>query len=160
MIHYINLTNGIDAIREYGLVDYRFMRLLSTDCEQKNWPRVVASIPDDMLMHLALGSEVYVYDYGANKMIPRSVWQGLEFIKTLLHDRWGLEPHKPVGRAAPGLGYFKHVLAGIVIDETRIRYYRQYLRTSRLRVVPVTGPTRADGDYDGRVAALHALVTQ
>ena len=36
-ISYINLTNGIEAIRKYNLSEYRFIRIPSTYCEQKLW---------------------------------------------------------------------------------------------------------------------------
>lgn len=32
--HFINLTNGIEAIEEHHLTDYRFIRIQSTACEQ------------------------------------------------------------------------------------------------------------------------------
>ena len=77
-IHFINLSNGIKAITDYNLSDYRFIRLQSTTCEQKRWEEILLTISDDFLISLALGYHCIVYDYGANKNVPRDVWQGLK----------------------------------------------------------------------------------
>lgn len=58
IIHnYINLTNGVEAIPmlEFWNEDYRFIRIQSTICEQKNWDRLIQDLDYDFLMNLALG---------------------------------------------------------------------------------------------------------
>jgi hypothetical protein len=85
-INYINLTNGIEAIPQ--LMDYRFIRIQSTLCEQKNWDRLIQDLDYDFLMNVAIGNECCVYDFGTKKPISRAVYQGLEFIKYILYRRW------------------------------------------------------------------------
>ena len=85
--NYINLTNGVEAIPKLQ-GDYRFIRIQSTVCEQKLWDRLIQDLDYDFLMNLALGHKCIVYDFGARKPIPRAVYQGLEFIKYVLHRRW------------------------------------------------------------------------
>lgn len=77
---YVNLTNGIEAISQLNLSDYSFIRIQSTICEQKLWDRLIQDLDYDFLMNVALGNKCVVYDYGANKPIPRAIYQGLEFI--------------------------------------------------------------------------------
>lgn len=85
---YVNLTNSIEAISQLNLSDYSFIRIQSTICEQKLWDRLIQDLDYDFLMNVALGNKCVVYDYGANKPIPRAIYQGLEFIKYVLHKRW------------------------------------------------------------------------
>ena len=59
--NYINLTNGIEAIREYHLSDYSFIRIQSTACEQKLWDKLILDLDYDFLMNVALGNECVVW---------------------------------------------------------------------------------------------------
>lgn len=88
--NYINLTNGVEAIPmlKFWNEDYRFIRIQSTICEQKNWDRLIQDLDYDFLMNLALGHKCVVYDFGARKPVPRAVYQGLEFVKYVLSRRW------------------------------------------------------------------------
>jgi hypothetical protein len=104
--HWINLTNGLQAIKEYNLTDYRVMRLQSTWCEQKHWGRILWSIPDEFLFQLALGHTCIVYDYGVRKEIPRAIWQGLEWVRYVLTRRWNNYIIIPQGRSRKMELYF------------------------------------------------------
>lgn len=86
-VNYINLTNGIEAIPNISN-GYRFIRIQSTICEQKNWDRLIQELDYDFLMNVARGNECVVYDYGARKPIARAVYQGMEFVKYVLYKRW------------------------------------------------------------------------
>jgi hypothetical protein len=55
--HYINLTNGLEAVprlQALGL-DYSYLRLPSTRCEQQQFEALVNDLDGDLLMRLALG---------------------------------------------------------------------------------------------------------
>ena len=86
-INYINLTNGIESLSTLP-IGYRFIRIQSTTCEQKNWDRLIQDLDYDFLLNVALGNECVIYDYGARKLVPRAAYQGLEFLKYVLHKRW------------------------------------------------------------------------
>ena len=86
-INYINLTNGIEALPKL-LDGYRFIRIQSTICEQKLWDRIIQDLDYDFLLNVSIGNECMIYDYGARKPISRAVYQGVEFIKYVLHKRW------------------------------------------------------------------------
>ena len=89
-VNYLNPTNGIESIPmlRFWNEDYRFIRKQSTICEQKNWDRLIQDLDYDFLMNIAISNKCYIYDYGARKPIPRAVYQGVEFIKYVLHKRW------------------------------------------------------------------------
>ena len=68
--HYINLSNGIEAIGpllEAGLLPdhVRFCRVQSSHCEAQDFNAILQNLDHDLLMHLALGFDVRVYDFGS-----------------------------------------------------------------------------------------------
>jgi len=144
--NWINLTNGLQAIRDYGLVDYNVMRLQSTHCEQKRWGDVLASVPDEFLFRLALGDECRVFDYGARKAVPRAVWQGLEWVRYAVTRRWTGEEVAPEGRAKTMGPYFAAQYAALTDREKARLDYFGGLTTGVPRISAVTAPTTHDGD--------------
>ncbi len=144
-VHFINLTNGIQAVRDYGLTDYRFMRLQSTACEQKRWEDILLTTTDDFMMAAALGHGCIVYDYGANKQVPRAVWQGLEWVKYALSKRWHGINYQPQGRARTSTGYFALQYEGLTKRaRARMDYYKRYVN-GPLCINAVTQATEHDG---------------
>lgn len=148
--HFINLTNGIQAIEEHGLTDVRFIRIQSTACEQKRWEDILVQLSDDFILSAALGHHCIVYDYGANKAVPRAVWQGLEWIKYALWRAWWRRPYRPIGRAITMEPYFAEQYAKLSPRaRARLSYFARYCRPGepRLHIASVTGPTTHDGDF-------------
>lgn len=146
--HWINLTNGLQAIRDYGLSDWRALRLQSTYCEQKRWEDVLTSVPDEMLLRLAMGEECRVYDYGARKPQPRACWQGLEWVRYALTRRWTGELLQPAGRAASSGPYFDQQYRQM---SDRARHRLDYFANltggaGRPVITAVCGATDRDGD--------------
>lgn len=146
--HWINLTNGLQAVRDYGLTDWRALRLQSTYCEQKRWEDILAAVPDEMLFRLAWGQECRVYDYGARKPQPRACWQGLEWVRYALTRRWTGELLEPTGRASLMGPYFDQQYRSL---SPRCRHRLDYFanltgHTTRPVITAVTGPTIHDGD--------------
>ena len=158
--HFINLTNGIQAIEDYGLTDVRFVRIQSTACEQKRWEDILMQLSDDFMISAALGHRCIVYDYGANKDVPRAIWQGLEWIKYVLWRHWcDRGPYQPVGRAQPMERYFDEQYRQLGPRvKARLNYFKRYCRYDEmvLRISSVTGPTTHDGDAAYYVGLLHA----
>ena len=147
-INYINLTNGIQFIEDFGLTDYRFIRIQSTHCEQKMWEEIIMSISDDFLMSAAIGHECVVYDCGANKNVPRAVWQGLEWIKFVIHLRWCGVECPPVGRARACKDYFKAEYCKLSKKaKGRIDYFKKF-RNGYINIKSITKPTCHDNDSD------------
>lgn len=157
--HFINLTNGIQAIEDYGLTDVRFVRIQSTACEQKRWEDILMQLSDDFMLSAALGHQCVVYDYGANKDVPRAIWQGLEWIKYALWRHWcDRGPYQPIGRAQPMERYFDEQYRQLGPRvKARLNYFKRYCPYGEeaLRISSVTGPTSRDGDTAYYVGVLH-----
>lgn len=149
-IHYVNLTNGIEAIKDYKLDDYRFIRIQSTMCEQKLMGEILLSISDDFLMNLALGNKCVVYDYGAKKDVPRAIWMGLEWILYVCHKRWSIDNYKPLTkRGGRTEKFFEEQYYKLDKSTKRkIDYYKKYLMIDKLNVEIVTSSTKNDSNND------------
>lgn len=145
--HFLNLTNGIEAlVREKEIENYHFIRIQSTACEQKRWDHILLDLDNHFLMCLALGHECIVYDYSARKEIPRSFYQGMEYIKYVLNKCWfDTEIICPKGMHT----YFKEVYRTLKPTTlSKIKYYRKFVHTEELHLTLVSGQTDRDGDYE------------
>lgn len=153
--NYINLTNGVEAILTLQ-GDYRFIRIQSTICEQKNWDRLIQDLDYDFLMNLALGHKCIVYDFGARKPIPRAVYQGLEFVKYVLNRRWldqeyvtNVNRSKNQERKNNCNDYFDKCYQKLE-DRTKkkLDYFLPYVITKEINLECVTDCTQHDGDKE------------
>lgn len=160
--HYVNLTNGVGFFQNLGFKADVFMRLSSTDCEQKRWWRVIDSIPDDLLLHAALGFQCVVFDAGHDGE-PRALWQGLQLFAHCLAREWRMPLPRPDGRCATALQYFgeqhrwlkQHHPATL----RRLQHYRRYLdRDATPTIVRAWSRTRMDGDYGQARCILYRYV--
>lgn len=157
--HFINLTNGIEAIADYGLDPHkvRFIRIQSTACEQKRWGDIIMQLSDDFLISAALGYHCVVYDYGANKGVPRAIWQGLEWIKYALWRRWYGQQYRPTGRAITMEPYFAERYRELSPRvKARLDYFKSYCASHLPQISAITESTTYDGDKAYYVEALHA----
>lgn len=152
VFHYINLTNGIEAIPTLPSNDYRFIRIQSTVCEQHLWDKLLLELSDDLLMNLALGYECIIYDYGAGKPVPKAVYQGLEFIRYVLHRRWLKMEYQPVIQRNKHTEIncwreFDHYYRNLSKKaKKKIDYFLPYLNTDEIQLSSVTDRTEHDGD--------------
>ena len=148
-VSFINLTNGLESLIEHNL-DFdkcRFIRIQSTACEQKRWATIIDDLSPDFMLHAAIGSHIYIYDYGANKEIPRAIWQGIEWIKYVLQKRWHSIDYSPVGRAISMQCYFEKEYAKLPkTTKAKLDYYKKYVG-DRIYITSFTNSTEHDGDY-------------
>lgn len=146
--HFINLTNGIEAIPVIS-EPYAFIRIQSTACEQKRWDFVLQDLDYTFLLALASGETCVVYDYGANKPVPRALYQGVEWVRYALTRRWLGVEITPIVRGRRVLRYFRECY-GALDKRTfaKIDYVRKFLNTDEIRIELRTGATQHDGDYD------------
>uniref|UniRef100_A0A7S2XVS5 Uncharacterized protein n=1 Tax=Fibrocapsa japonica TaxID=94617 RepID=A0A7S2XVS5_9STRA len=99
--HFINLTNGIEAMPDLvalGIAteDLDFLRIQSSHCEQCNFAGIIQELDHNFLMKLAQGHTCLVYDLGCrgtqwpdgSKGIPRALWWGLEWVRYCLGRSW------------------------------------------------------------------------
>jgi hypothetical protein len=158
-VHFVNLTNGIEAIRPNGLMNPHFIRLQSTACEQTRWGQILLDLSDDFLLHAAMGDTCYVYDYGASKFVPRAIWQGLEWVKYALNRRWYSHKYEPVARAATMGRYFDEQYEKLDRKvKNRLDYFVPFLAQAPVQVVGVPGRTTHDGDKQWYAAELSGVL--
>ena len=139
---FLNLTNGLLYDGPFD----GFIRIQSCHCEQKNWERVIDSIDNNFLMWLALGYDVEVVDYSANKEIPRALYQGLEFIWYCCCREWGIENTAFVN-GVNVTSYFTEGYNKIDRNKRRkFKYFRKFLNNPKKPKL-ISGRTDKDGDY-------------
>lgn len=156
-MNYINLTNGIESISmlRFWNEDYRFIRIQSTICEQKNWDRLIQDLDYDFLMNVAVGNQCVIYDYGARKPIPRAMYQGVEFIKYVLHKRWLNEEYLSDCNRSNGEhirrdcnSYFESCYRNLDNKTKRkLDYFKPYV-SGVIDIKAVTDATMHDGDKE------------
>lgn len=147
MKFYLNLTNGIEYIPNVN--SFNFIRIQSTACEQKRWDFILQELDYNFLMDLALGEEVIVVDYGANKEVPRACYQGLEWVKFALNKCWFGKEEKAVVRGYDSTNYFRECYAKL--DKRtlkKLEYFKKFLMTNKLHLECQTSSTDKDGSYE------------
>lgn len=163
---WVNLTNGIEVVRGLDSYNcpYNFCRFQSTSFEQRNWIAAIDSMPDDMLVNLAVGKPQTIIDFGANKNCPRALRQGIPIAAYIIARAWGIETDDK-------LRIFSRDGKNIVTvdDDTRmnilrsmthrqcsrLNYFKKYVCTDKLEFTLLCGKTTHDNDYDFHVDMLH-----
>lgn len=146
--HFVNLTNGIEAIPEIK-GEVGFIRIQSTACEQNRWEFIIQELDYTFLMAIALGYTVYVYDYSARKEIPRALYKGLEFVRYVLNRDWLQQSVDVNVNGHNSKDYFEEVYRSFrKRTKKKIKYFRKFLKTDTIDIVMVTDFTEHDGDYD------------
>lgn len=141
---FLNLTNGLLWDKHFD----GFLRIQSTHCERKMWDRVLLELDSNFLMWLALGKEIKVVDYSANKDVPRALYQGLEWIWFACRKAWNIPVETVEVRGTYSTKYFEQEYCKLSKSVLKkLKYYRKFLNNPR-RPEIVSGRTDKDGDYD------------
>jgi len=180
--HFINLSNGAEAlplIEKAGLrpEDVAFCRVQSSHCEAQDFNAVLANLDHNLLMHLALGFECRVYDFGSRgnywaveeaasdapsssaspeptaelQYVPRALWWGLEWSRYALNTLWHLEVGTPLLRGYNVQSLFDEQLRAIPKPLwKRLKYYRAYTATGlqEIRLRGYYAQTLLDGNKE------------
>jgi len=148
--HFLNLTNGIEAIKKYdiNLEKCHFINIKSTYCEQKLWDKILVNLDNDFLLNLAIGNECIIYDFSNKKKIPRSVWQGIPFIEYILNIIWFRRKTTPFVRGINVQNYFWNCYKELSNSTiSKIKYYRKFLNTNNIKIRCICDKTNLDGKY-------------
>ena len=170
--HFINLTNGLEAVPSLlelgvvsGLEELMFIRIQSTHCENTNHYGILESLDTTFLMHCALGNACIIYDYGSRGTgqligsedhrwgIPRAYWWGIEWIRHALADIWNLEEANQPQRFVRGYNTKPQFDAALcAMPKTlrrRLKYFRPFLKpNATLHIYPVYARTENDGEKE------------
>ena len=179
--HFINLSNGAEALQlldQAGVPPEQisFLRIQSSHCEAQDFNGILQNLDHNLLMHLALGYECRVYDFGSRgnfweadpsdpacdevvkKYVPRALWWGLEWSRYALNHIWHLD-----GSQTPLLrGYNVETMFASKVNalpkalHKRLKYYRSHLAPG-LSTVNLKG-YYAGTVLDGDKAAYRAML--
>lgn len=153
---YLNLTNGIEFIPKLSEhSNLKFIRIQSTACEQKRWDFILQELDYSFLLDLALGNNVTVVDYGANKEVSRACYQGVEWIKYALNNCWFGKDEKAFVRGTDATNYFGECYAKLEKRTLKkLNYFKKFLATESLHLDYQSTSTDKDGDYEYYKAIL------
>lgn len=151
VINFINLTNGIEAIKDYHLEDYQFIRIQSSQVERHCWEKIILNMDNNFLMNLALGNICAIYDYSANKRIPRALYQGVAFLVFVLERRW-FNRNTPINIRGliAGDDFYDKAYEKIRKNKDvkkKLDYFKKFLNTDKVDIVSYYGNTEIDGKY-------------
>ena len=161
---YLNLTNGIEYLKDWDkyntnyannpfavnpLNEVKFIRIQSTQCEQKNWDLVLQDLDYDFLLRLAMGYHIKVVDYSQKKEASRAMYQGLTFIRYCLERRWYGRKIIPIVNNYDCSKYFDEVYRKL--DKRtfkKLDYFKKFLMGLNVNLTSSCYTTQHDGDYD------------
>lgn len=186
--HFINLSNGAEAIELLANAGVppeaiSFMRIQSSHCEAQDFNGILQNLDHNLLMHLALGFECRVYDFGSRgnlweadstgdadagdggavqKYVPRALWWGLEWSRYALTRLWklddaGAEP--PLLRGINVESLFASKLRELPKPlSKKLKYYRAHLapELSELKLKGYFAGTLLDGNKEAYRSMLLA----
>jgi len=153
-VHFLNLTNGLEALpvlHDLGL-PHSFCRIQSTACEQQKFEQMINEVDAGVLMQLAAGRCVLVWDYGSRnrkRAVPRALWYGLEFVRFSLNKEWLGTQTEAYLRGVKVTDNFEKELRGFSRStKRRLRYFRRYLDPGmqEVRLYGVYKATEHDDD--------------
>ena len=154
-----NLTNGIEGIKKWNHLFENnppvFVRIQSSQCEAKNWMKILEGLDNNFLMYLALGFKVFIVDGSQRKDIPRAIYQGLPWIKFALTKRWFNKIDTPIVKKANVIDYFSHEYDKIFLFnqdsrktdlKKRLDYFKPFLISDKIELSGLSFSTENDGD--------------
>jgi len=152
---YLNLTNGLEILNydvSLAGLGFRFIRIQSTACEQKDFYRIIENLSDDFLFNLAIGNHVLVADATKTGRPSRAIWQGLTWVVYCLYRVW-FHTEKMPGwdekKERQMVRYFRDLYRDLPKRTyNRLKYYRRWLHIedlSHLNWLSIS--TQHDGDY-------------
>jgi hypothetical protein len=149
MKHYINLTNGLEYLI-YGIKPDGFIRIQSTACEQKRWWDIILDLDYTFLLDITQ-NPVIIYDASAHKNVPRAIFQGLEWIKYVLHRRWLKQSYTPIVRGHNCSEYFDWVYQVDCKERKKalkkLDYINKITSPKFIKIEAISHQTKNDGDY-------------
>ena len=141
---FLNLTNGLLWQGEFD----GFIRIQSCHCEQKLWTKIIQEVDNNFLMWLALGKDIQVVDYSARKDVPRSLYQGLEWVWFVCCKVWNLPMEKAMVRNNDCTAYFEEQYKKL--DKSTIKkisYFNKFIKHPKKPQI-VCSRTNMDGNYE------------
>lgn len=164
---WVNLTNGIEAVEfldKYN-VPFNYCRFQSTSFEQKNWSASVDSMPDDMLINMALGRRQVIIDFGANKMCPRAMRQGIPIAAYIIAQYWNIDNGGELHMFSrdgnkiikAGDNFSREVSRLSNRQKSRLKYFGKFIDddVNWIDISLLCAQSDNDNDYETHIDSLH-----
>lgn len=148
------------------------MRIQSSHCEANAFYKVLESLDNNLLFHLATGARCVVYDLGSRSTrwpsldedetsshkIPRALWWGLEWSRYALARLWRVDIHdRPLLRGNTAVALFDEKYSRIPKAlYKRLKYFRKF----DPQVVDLRGVYRIHGTAHDGDDATYARMAQ
>ncbi len=150
MWYFINLTLGLEHLELYRHLFFDgFTRLQSSHLETKQFQRFIQEVCNNILMHLALGRKVCIFDCTSRKKkgnVSRALWQGIPWITYCLERAWfNRETSAKYGMHC----HFKEQYESMDRPtKQRLKYYRKFLNTDKIDLGYICDGTDNDGNCE------------
>lgn len=150
VFNFLNLTTGLEWIEILNIALFHgFVRFQSSLLEQKQFERFLQEVDNNILMLLALGKTVCIWDCTSRKMKgndSRACWQGVSWLTYVLERAW----LNKQSTFAFGMHIcFMEKYAKLSRPTLkRIKYYRRFLNTDEINLGYECKVSEHDGDYD------------
>lgn len=141
---FYNLTTGLEGVR---LLDCpRFVRIQSSHIESKKWDRILGQLSDELLFYLAIGYRCYIVE-GTNKSSNSKVIRiAIPMICYILNRIW---LKKVIMIPRTDIKYLDKVYKELPeVVRTKLKYFRKFLLTDKIRLYGVAVRAYHDGEYE------------
>lgn len=106
-----------------------YIRLESSQCEQKLWSDILGSLGADLYYNLAKGERCIVHDLSERSQETRACWQGLSWIRYACARAWFLPEEREYSRNGMDVtrywyGQYNQLEKRV---KRKIEYYRRYV---------------------------------
>lgn len=166
---WLNLTNGLEIAELFNAnsIQYNLCRFRSTAFEQSMWSQAIDSMPDEMLMGLALGKPQFIIDFGARKPCSRALYQGIPIAARIISAAWGFDAGnrmKMFNRYGKVIltdrDFAKKVMKISKRQFHRLEYYKKFLsdNVDGIEIHLFCAKTDTDGYYDMHVKQAQLYV--
>ena len=178
VLHVFNVTNGIELMDRVmnrlkaeppdHVWSTAFCRIQSSLLEQNCYDQVLDQVDANIMMHLAMGHPVFVYDVGSRsklQKIPRSIWYGIPWIAFAISYLWfgadsPLLPERVMLRGQNVSNAWRRECSHLSKrTKKRIRYYRAYAQQFNTKSVRLYGAyPEALTEYDAILRVADAFI--
>ena len=146
--NFLNLTTGLEYLKHYRHTTFDgFTRFQSSHLESKQWERFIQETDNNILMFLAIGRKVCIFDCTSRKKkgnSSRAMWQGIPWLVYCLERAW----FKRETSAQWGMHHnFKAQYENLSkVTKRRLKYYRKFLLTDTIDIGYISDSTENDGN--------------
>lgn len=139
--HFINLTGGLELLDYLKEKEVKsnifFTRIQSTHLEQTLFERVIKDLDTNLLYFLSQGYDCAIYDSGsrASDGCPRTIWQGIPWIRFVLERFWFGDPKEAWVKDVHVTKYFERIVNDFESSTVKkITYFEKFLKADYINI--------------------------